>query len=932
MMSRQLGKQAVSLALACLCLLFCWAGQASAATLKIGLISLGGYAYRDEEGVIRGFDPEFALNMANAAQMQADYYLYEDVPRALQDLQDGNIDVLMDFARTPERQQRFLFTEYPLEAQSNSIFVRREDERYLYGEPAQLNGMKIAYSKGTAARENLLSYCTSNKLQPQLQEYKDNKATLAALMAGQVDAVVWGGAPAAQCRAVLYFRPENSYVMLRKDNLQLKTRLDAALGRLLQDEPFLAQRLNDKYMHGSEGRQLNFSSREREFVRSHPSLKVAVIKKDKPFFYERSGKPEGILPEYFAVLSRLTGMQFTFVTYASHSDVATAVKTGEADVAGIYGGDPLTADSEGLLHTSAYVLMPAMQITRAGFTGPVQKVGVARRRLNMIGIQLAGSRPELQLVPYANNEESYQALAAGQVDAIYSSLAVAAWQLNEHGSSKLNVTAIPGMNLNFNGAVAKENYLLCNILNKALRLAEPDMQRLITNYSNQSGGFWQLVERAPATYIVFWGALMLALILGLAYTMFKLNRQHREKVEVMAQAAATETEKIRLAALEKTAEEKNQFLANISHDMRTPLNAVIGFANLARDPAVTVNTKDLYLHKIQESGQLMLELINDTLLLSKINSGKLQLKLEPLQTDTVAIFGPVFEVIRSQAAAKQITFSVDTSAELHRSVLADQLNLQKIILNLLTNAVKYTPAGGHVRIRFANTTGADGGIDTIIEVSDDGIGMKPAFQKHAFEAFSQENRTGYETAGTGLGLAIVKQLVDLMGGTITLASVPEQGTTFTIRLRLEPAQLQGDQTAAPAVLDDSHLAGCRVLLCEDNVLNREIACALLKARGMRVDMAADGGEGVAKFTASAPGTYAAVLMDIRMPVLDGYDTAKAIRALNRSDAGSIPIIAMSANAFAEDISAAKAAGMNEYVTKPVNPQQLYRVLAQLVPK
>jgi signal transduction histidine kinase len=238
--------------------------------------------------------------------------------------------------------------------------------------------------------------------------------------------------------------------------------------------------------------------------------------------------------------------------------------------------------------------------------------------------------------------------------------------------------------------------------------------------------------------------------------------------------------------LEKNAEEKNQFFANISHDLRTPLNAILGFSHLARQTDNAAEQKT-YLEKINSAGQLMLDLVNDTLTMSKLKSGKLELHLEPLPPADI-LFAPVLDVVREAATAKNISLQVNASQALNRPTLGDKLNLQKILLNLLTNAIKYTPAGGHIKVTIWNETAADGGIDSLFSVQDDGIGVAPEFQERIFEPFTQEKRPGYENFGTGLGLAIVKQLVKLMGGTITLDSVPNQGSTFTVRLRFALVQ------------------------------------------------------------------------------------------------------------------------------------------------
>ena len=260
--------------------------------------------------------------------------------------------------------------------------------------------------------------------------------------------------------------------------------------------------------------------------------------------------------------------------------------------------------------------------------------------------------------------------------------------------------------------------------------------------------------------------------------------------------------------------------------------------------------------------------------------------------------------------------------------MADRLNLQKIFLNLLSNAVKYTPAGGHVHMLLRNEPEDSPSPDSLLVISDDGIGISEEYLPHIYEPFSQEQRHGTGPTGTGLGLSIVKRLVDLMGGTIDVKSVRDQGTTFTVRLHFAEA----DEAAAAentGISSDVDLSGKKILVCEDNELNQEIARTLLEAKGASAAIAANGREGLEAFSNSEPGEYAAVLMDIRMPVMDGYEAAQAIRALDRPDAKSVPIVAMTADAFADDVRKCLESGMNAHVAKPIAPEKLYAAIANL---
>jgi len=373
-------------------------------------------------------------------------------------------------------------------------------------------------------------------------------------------------------------------------------------------------------------------------------------------------------------------------------------------------------------------------------------------------------------------------------------------------------------------------------------------------------------------------------------------------------------------------EAKSSFLSSMSHDMRTPLNAVLGFTDLAlreKDEAV----KQGYLEKVKLSGGFLLDLVNDTLELSRIESGKLS--LEPAAVDGREIWDSLLASLRPAAEAKGITLIEEKPDDLNETLWVDRLKLQKVLLNLLSNAIKYTPSGGTVRISVKRLDPeAENGCTRRIIVQDTGIGISPAFLPQVFEPFAQEHRAeAGDVSGTGLGLSIVRRIVDLMGGTIHVESEVGRGTCFAVDL---PVNVADSVQARRKIAAEASLDGRRVLLCEDNSLNAEIVRILLREKKIDVDWAVNGKMGVHLFSSSAPNYYDVILMDIRMPVLDGYGAARNIRALPRADAKSIPILAMTADAFQEDTRHALETGMDGYLAKPVDPERLCRALSDAI--
>ncbi len=389
-----------------------------------------------------------------------------------------------------------------------------------------------------------------------------------------------------------------------------------------------------------------------------------------------------------------------------------------------------------------------------------------------------------------------------------------------------------------------------------------------------------------------------------------------------------------LEEAQRASESKTTFLSNMSHDIRTPMNAIVGYTEFARrsDDREEMHT---YLDKIDASSKYLLALINDVLEMSRIESGKLE--LEPEDTDLCQVMGDLKDMFDTQMADKGIRFVVEGVNVTNCHVRCDRTRLNRVLLNLLSNAYKFTPEGGSVRVTLAELDGApEGWGDYELRVRDTGIGMSPEFAQRVFETFERDrNTTVSGIQGTGLGMAITKRIVDMMGGTIEVRSKQGEGTEFVVRLRLElleDADALASETVdaeEPAELMD--FEGVRVLLVEDNEINREIACILLEDLGFVLEMAVDGQDAVDRLVAAGPGAFDVVITDIQMPVMNGYEEARAIRALDDPELARIPIIAMSANAFQEDIAEARRAGMNGYVPKPIDVgiviSELSRVLA-----
>ncbi len=480
------------------------------------------------------------------------------------------------------------------------------------------------------------------------------------------------------------------------------------------------------------------------------------------------------------------------------------------------------------------------------------------------------------------------------------------------------------------------------------RLAELDRKWITQRYENMT--LAEMIENRP--WLVAANAFALCvLIILITYILLQnrnsniqrsYTRRLQENLETInSQQEELKKQQVELIAAKNRAEEgskaKSQFLSNMSHDIRTPMNAIVGYVNLAQRENTTLDEVHDFLNKIESSSQHLLALINDVLEMSRIESGKME--LEPIDTNLKTTLDEVRDMFATQMQGKDITFTVDTSGVKNPYVLCDKNRLNRVLLNLLSNAYKFTPKGGKISVTLTqinevpkdkvdeNSVG-----EYELRVKDSGIGMTPEFAAKVFEAFEREkNTTVSGIQGTGLGMAITKSIVDMMGGDIKVITAPKQGTEFVINVSFKLTATHIEETdESTSEGQELNFEGMRLLLVDDIEVNREIAVMILEMAGFVVDTAENGKEAVEKVAASKAGDYAAVLMDIQMPVMNGYEAARAIRELDDKDIAKVPIIAMTANAFSEDVQAARDAGMNDHIAKPLDVPKMMETLKKII--
>ena len=575
--------------------------------------------------------------------------------------------------------------------------------------------------------------------------------------------------------------------------------------------------------------------------------------------------------------------------------------------------------------TAPYITMRMARVTRRDFDGKINVVATVNQTASKsIADTLA---PGAEKLMCDTRQEMMEAVRDGKADAAFVYYYMAQAFVNSDTTGTMAYTLLEQPTFSYRMVVSStENHALAGILTKAMyampdNLVE-DLAAQYTTYKATNLTFADMIRLHPVAAVILiifisWMAVTLIVIVNRLRTRRKLQFAAQQKAEEMTALAEQ---------AQAASKAKSTFLSNMSHDIRTPMNAIIGFTNIALQQD-SVPEMHNCLKKIEESSDHLLSLLNDVLDLSRIESGKVE--FSPVPADITAVTDSVLEITKGLLLSRELNFEVHREPLQNPYVMTEPVRIREILVNILNNAVKFTKDGGTIRFDAGNRLGADAQhIVICYRVKDTGVGMSEEFQKKLFDEFAQEEngaRTQYK--GTGLGMAISKKYVELMGGTITVDSKKGVGTTFTVEIPMELTSAEKVEKTKQSV-QHNDLKGIKVLLAEDNDLNAELATMLLEDSGMTVTRAADGQEVVDLFANHPAGTYDIILMDIMMPKMDGHQAAKAIRAMyaDRPDAEELPIIALSANAFSEDVQASLDAGMNGHVSKPLNMEEVTKAI------
>ena len=917
------------------------AGQEEVAQQK--LIRMGSFEdtfdYVDENGIRRGFGYELMQALAGYTGWKFEYVKC-DWSNCFDKLENGEIDVMGDISYTDERAQRMLFSEEPMGEEKYILYADLSHTDIETSDFKSMDGKRVGVLLGTEPEIMLTEWENKNGIHTEHVNVNNNEDVEKKLANHEIDCFVsleesiWSEQGISSVTTV---GKAGIYFAINKERSDIKAELDFAMLQLDQNSPFFKADLYKKYFTLDYSQSL--TGKEKSWLEEHGDIRIGFLDNAPAVFSmdEETGKLTGTLAEYISYAKDCLGnqtLEFNMQAYDDYDEMLQALQKCEIDAIFYASRNPDFAEKKGYTLTNTAWTYSMMAVTDEKYfnENEVHTVAVPKEK-EALKQHIIFSYPNWKLVEYDSLADAADMVTHEKADCFLLGTSQALKYDNNRDFKSVPLTKT--MEACF--AVKGGEGPLLSILNKTLKTMPSGMLTsalAIYDSTADKVTFYDFIKDNMLAVFVTAGLFSLSII-GIILMLLRKAR----KAEAVAMLAASDSQKLndKLEIALKKAEDaslaKTRFLHNMSHDIRTPMNAILGYTQLMEDE---LKGKELpetldHLKKLKQSGNLLLSILNNVLDMARIESGKME--IDESYGQIKEIQQTLLEIFDDEAKKKNIAFHYTVNVE-HEHVLIDITKVKEIFANILSNAIKYTPSGGSVTVNVDELPCDEPGyMIARTSVSDTGIGMSQEYLTRIFEAFTREqNTTKSKIAGSGLGMSIVKKYVELLGGTINVESEPGKGSIFTVTLKhriADEGYYKKMHVETPGTGSEI-LAGKNILLAEDNDLNAEIAVAILERFGLKAERVEDGIQCVNRIKKMPAGTYDMILMDIQMPKMDGYQATQEIRHLPDQDKACIPIVAMTANVFEEDKREAAAAGMNGHIAKPIQADDLLPTLVEII--
>lgn len=842
---------------------------------------------------------------------------YEYVSGTFNELMDmleaGEIDLMPNISYSAEREQKLLFSSNPEGTERYYIYAKPDRDDLAKGDPQALQGLTIGCNSGVMQTIVGQQWLADEGVTCTYKEIDTGSALFEALADGEVDAVIMNDTISSpDASPMFYVGSSDYYFAVPKSRPDLMSDINAAMASISRVNPRYNDEVKSSYSAQNSGSSL-LTGVERSWLKANGNtITLGYLKNQLPYCTQNDdGEMEGSLASLATTLHDKFGIKVKTVAFSSNKQMTKALSKGTIDVAlpffrdywlaeqaGVIQSNPMGTVSLTAIHSSNNLDSDLKNIAYTGYA-------IVNR------FELESLFPDATISEYPNADEALKALNEGKASCIIVPSTRLQTIRDAHDIEGFETQELTNT-AELSCMIPRGKPELLGIINKGIINAGESLSASSyspTSYSAQESDTFQFVYRnrtAIATVLIF------ALLASIVVLVWSLQRARQERQKADAANAA-----------------KTAFLTRMSHDIRTPLNGILGLIEIEELKEGDVQVARESRAKARVAANHLLSLINDILEMGKIEDRKLTLEHAPFNLKELC--DNTLVLCKLRASDNGITMQ-DNSLPYATGpyMIGSPTHIRQIMINLLDNSIKYNKHGGSVTFSSKTKPLDNGRALFCFSVSDTGIGMTPKFLKHIYEPFAQEGddaRSKFQ--GTGMGMPIVKSLVELMDGTIEISSEVGVGSTFNVQIPLDIDKNPQAREGANEQANNCSLAGMNILLAEDNELNAEIAQALLESEGIVVTRAADGNETVDLYVGRPTGSFDAILMDIMMPGMDGYEATRAIRLSEKADAADIPIIALTANAFAEDAKAAHDAGMNAHLSKPIDFNKLKNMLARI---
>lgn len=889
---------------------------------KISYYSFDCFNMRDEYGENYGYGYDILQGLSKYMQCTFSYVGFEKSAKECEEmLRNGELDIYTAAKRTPEREEEFVFSTYPAITATTCMNVKRGNNKIVSGDYATYNGLKIGLLERHTYNDRFKQFVEEKGFDCEMVYYTTPTELSNALIDGEVDALVDSYIRTPEDEVTIEnFGETPYYFMARKEDKALMDDLDRAIDAMSIETPNWRSELYNQY-YGSQDSNTELTAEEKNLLRKMQEDKVvirAVMHPDRePYTWYEEGKGYGIAWDIFTATAKKLGLDYELVPVSSREEYEEILSAGAVDIwIDCYYED---SESHTYKETNPYLSTSVSILRRRGASAKMSRIGVIEDNAVVRKI-IAANWPSAEIIPLKDNAECMDAINGDKIDCALMVSYMAQKLARDDTQNRFSVDVVPGAQISFRmGVNANANYNFYGIWEKTLaEVSNNKSAEIVLHYleTENTPTLIAYLYDHPTYFVVTIGMLFFMIFIVVMY--IESTKSKNKQLRISEQLSEA------LIDAKNANEAKVDFFSKMSHDIRTPLNAVLGMTQIAIKYKNDPDKLEDALENITTEGNYLLTMINSILDMNQLEHGHIDLINSPFDPDKC--MRESMDILLPLAEKKEQNLIVSSNFKEH-IVVGDAGRFSQIMVNIVSNAIKYTGIGGEIhvdleelpenRYRFTCT--------------DNGIGMDKEFVRHICEEYTRAEDSRISTSeGTGLGMSVVKGFTELMQGRLEIESERGKGSTFMVEIPFrEPTIKEREKIKKSSEENISYhaLKDRKVLLAEDNALNAEIAMELLQSIGLVVDWAENGEIAVRKFQQSAINTYSAIFMDMQMPVLNGIEATKRIRALDRAD-HDVVILAMTANTMSKDREFCEEAGMNGYISKPIHVKDIKRALAE----